>query len=198
EPWDSEHNQKLLAKMPAEFRSPRDQADSRNTSYFALVTPGFKPQQLPGGGASLAGPAAAGAPGSATSPGTVADSGPPTHGVQYQWGTVFSNPNGTSLLDISDGVSNTVALVEAKRVVLWTKPEDIPYAADQPVPKLGGWFAEGWHAGFADGRAEFIANDNPDTTLRALFTIGGGENVTPRLVGNHSPKMQEQAKPAGH
>ena len=37
EPWDSEHNKKLLSKMPSVYRSPKDKPDSTNTSYFALV-----------------------------------------------------------------------------------------------------------------------------------------------------------------
>ena len=37
EPWDSEHNKKLLAKIPDIFRHPLDKDDSTNTSFFALV-----------------------------------------------------------------------------------------------------------------------------------------------------------------
>lgn len=40
EPWDSEHNKKLLQQMPAVFRSPDAPADSTSASYFALVGPG--------------------------------------------------------------------------------------------------------------------------------------------------------------
>ena len=43
EPWDSEHNQKLLAQMPAVFASPDLPADLRAkgmTTYLAPVGPG--------------------------------------------------------------------------------------------------------------------------------------------------------------
>jgi len=39
EPWDSDHNRKALAKMPAVYRSPGDARTSTNTSYFTLVGP---------------------------------------------------------------------------------------------------------------------------------------------------------------
>jgi len=34
EPWDSEHNKALIAKMPAVFRDPHEDAGSTNSSYF--------------------------------------------------------------------------------------------------------------------------------------------------------------------
>ncbi|HEY2837871.1 MAG TPA: M56 family metallopeptidase, partial [Pirellulales bacterium] len=39
EPWDSENNKKVLAKMPAVFRCPEDNPNSTNSSYFAVVGP---------------------------------------------------------------------------------------------------------------------------------------------------------------
>ncbi|MBX3436427.1 MAG: DUF1559 domain-containing protein [Planctomycetaceae bacterium] len=37
EPWDSEHNLKIAAQVPAVFRSPNDQSGSTNASYYVLV-----------------------------------------------------------------------------------------------------------------------------------------------------------------
>ena len=34
----------------------------------------------------------------------------------------------------------TIMLVEAKRDIPWSKPEDIPFDPDKPVPALGGFF----------------------------------------------------------
>ena len=39
EPWDSPANRKVLAQIPAVFRSPFDDAKSTNSGYFAIVTP---------------------------------------------------------------------------------------------------------------------------------------------------------------
>ena len=44
--------------------------------------------------------------------------------------------------DITDGTSNTLMIVEAKRNIPWTKPEDLSFDPDKPVPELGG-FVEG-------------------------------------------------------
>ncbi len=40
EPWDSDHNLTILARMPDVFRHPGDDAGSTNASYFALAGPG--------------------------------------------------------------------------------------------------------------------------------------------------------------
>jgi hypothetical protein len=194
EPWDSQHNRTLLEKMPAVFRSPLDAADSTNASYFALVTPGYPP---PAAGAVLDGAGAMdeydlglgeeGGLGPRRTPagfGGIRPGRRPARQPSYRLGTFFSNPAGTQMRNITDGTSYTIALVEARRNIPWTRPHDIPYfpASDQPLPVLGGWFSEGWHAGFADGSAKFLSYDNDEATLRALFTIGGGEPVTPKLV----------------
>ena len=36
EPWDSENNKKLIAKMPPEFRSPNSKAGEGKTNYLAV------------------------------------------------------------------------------------------------------------------------------------------------------------------
>ncbi|MGQ0635883.1 MAG: DUF1559 family PulG-like putative transporter [Planctomycetaceae bacterium] len=66
-------------------------------------------------------------------------------------GTVFPDGDGTKLRDILDGTSNTLLVVEVKQDIPWTKPEDIPYAADKPVPKLGGQYDFGFFAVLCDG-----------------------------------------------
>ena len=51
--------------------------------------------------------------------------------------TIFFGKEGAKMSEIPDGTSNTIMLVEAKRDIPWTKPEDIPYAADV-APGGGG------------------------------------------------------------
>ena len=58
--------------------------------------------------------------------------------------TVFAGKNGVKRQQITDGTKDTLLLVEAKRGIPWTKPEDIPYSADKPLPKLGGFYKGGF------------------------------------------------------
>jgi hypothetical protein len=78
---------------------------------------------------------------------------------------------------IPDGGPGTFLIVEAGSPVPWTKPEDLAYDADGPLPKLGGLFADGFSAAFADGSVRFIPRDLDEETVRALITRNGGEPV---------------------
>ena len=92
-----------------------------------------------------------------------------------------------SLKDISaaDGNSKTLLVVEAAEPVLWTKPEDLPYSPDQPLPKLGGLFIKkGFHIMMADGSTRWFSEDLDETTLRAMITWNGGEKIEPKLIGH--------------
>jgi prepilin-type processing-associated H-X9-DG protein len=91
-------------------------------------------------------------------------------------GTVFEGKKGMRLQDITDGTSNTLLIVEAGKAVPWTKPEDIPYDAAKPVPKLGGLgFENGVNAAFCDGSVRFLPRTIKEKTLRAVITPNGGE-----------------------
>ncbi len=92
--------------------------------------------------------------------------------------TIFFDAKGTKFQQITDGTSNTIMLVEAKRDIPWTKPEDIPVDADKPLPKLGGWTEGGFNATFADGSVRMVADKVDEDVLRALFTKAGREPVS--------------------
>lgn len=134
EPWDSEHNKKLLAKMPAIYRHPKDKANSTNTSYFALT------------------------------------------GQNTLMGDSKQN---SRFRDIIDGLSYTLMIVEAKRDIPWTKPEDISYDEDRSKapPQLGGWFKNGYIAVFGDGAVYFLSDAIEKTLLQNLIERNDGQVV---------------------
>lgn len=134
EPWDSEHNKKLIPLMPKTLRSPRQAAAIKDkTTYLAPLGKSF----------------------------------------------IFDDPKGIKIFEITDGTSNTIALVEAEddRAVTWTTPEDITIDAKNPVNGLLGHYADGFHAAFADGSVRFIKKSIDPKSLWALFTKDGGEVV---------------------
>lgn len=93
-------------------------------------------------------------------------------------GTLFSGPKGLSIEQIKDGLGSTLFAVEAKSPVPWTKPADLTYDADKPLPKLGGVFKSGFCGVVADGTARFIPRDIADVDLRPWITPAAGDVVS--------------------
>jgi prepilin-type processing-associated H-X9-DG protein len=109
EPWDSEHNKKLLDPMPLIYAGPGGKK-STETAYLAF------------------------------------------HGKN----AFFEEKEGLKISTFTDGLSKTIAVVEAAQGVPWTKPEDLAYDPEKPPPKVGGVCAGGFNALFADGHVTFF------------------------------------------
>ncbi|MBP90894.1 MAG: hypothetical protein CMJ64_29985 [Planctomycetaceae bacterium] len=140
EPWDSENNQRVLAKMPDVFRCPMDTAGSTATSYFTFVSPRQERGRRP-----------------------VA---------------AFEENVGLSFRDFIDGTSNIILAVETKKPgTPWTKPEDLPFTEDRPLPKLGGWYPGGFNLALCDGSARFVTDQIDEATLRRLIMRNDGNPV---------------------
>jgi hypothetical protein len=94
-------------------------------------------------------------------------------------GTLFDGQQGVRKSDVTDGLADTILLVQtsSSRAVYWTKPADLPYAADQPLPGVSGPLEGGFSALFADGSVRFIRHDTRAETLRAWITRNGGEKI---------------------
>ena len=82
-----------------------------------------------------------------------------------------------------DDPSDIFLVVEAANPVPWTKPADLVYAPDQPLPALGGLFqkpihlwcyeigrSDGFNACFADGTVRFMRSDIDERALRGFIT----------------------------
>jgi hypothetical protein len=83
------------------------------------------------------------------------------------------------MITVQDGTSNTALLTDAGPAVPWTKPADILFDPNQPLPKLAspGKDDKFW-IGFCDGSVSAIANDIKPELLRAFVTRNGGEKVS--------------------
>ncbi len=84
-------------------------------------------------------------------------------------GTVFEGKAGIKIDQIFDGTSTTILLVEAKRNIPWTKPEDIPYDPAKPLPPLGGFDGDKFLALFANGTVRQFSMRLDERTLKALI-----------------------------
>jgi hypothetical protein len=136
EPWDSEHNKKLLAKMPKVYASPEDEKTIQEhvTHYQAFI----------GKGAFFEG----------------------KQGLRFP-------------AEFVDGTSNTIMFVEASKAVPWTKPEDIPFDPEKPLPELGLPGASYFLAAMCDGSVRTISHNIRPQTLRSAITRNGGEVLGP-------------------
>lgn len=75
----------------------------------------------------------------------------------------------------TDGASNTVMIVEAKRDIPWTKPVDLEYSSDKPLPEFGGFFVEGFVAAIADGSTRFLTKETDAAVLRSYLERNDGK-----------------------
>ena len=87
------------------------------------------------------------------------------------------------MVEITDGTSNTISLVEAKRVIPWTEPRDIVWFPSPEEPRRR-WGAGSPKASTPASPTGRFNSSRPPTTRppSALFTIAGAEPVKPKLV----------------
>ena len=133
EPWDSEHNKKLVAKMPKVYAPVRVKARPGETFYQVFT-----------GKEALFGP-------------------------------------GRLLLrmaaSVPDGLSNTALVVEAGEPVVWTKPQDLPFDAKAPLPKLGGMFDGECNVLLGDGSILRLRKDRDEKAMKLLVMPNDGQPV---------------------
>jgi beta-lactamase regulating signal transducer with metallopeptidase domain len=91
--------------------------------------------------------------------------------------TMFPPDTVVRMAKVFDGTSRTFCIVEAKRPVPWTKPEDIPYSGNEPLPELGGWVPGEFVAVLVDGSVHNVSLGGDESALRAWMTRAGGEVI---------------------
>ena len=103
------------------------------------------------------------------------------HATDYQVfvgsGSVFELESDVGLQSIGDKPAVTILAVQAGVPVPWTKPEDIPFAADERLPKLNGPLKGGFLAVMADGSVQFISENAKAGTVEAAVMRNDGRDL---------------------
>lgn len=169
EPWDSPTNKPLLAEMPQIYAPPGERFPPADfaTSYLVFDGPdaiffsGSKPawfdDELNRGRT-------------------------PSFQVQPQRPgerPVYAFGYRSSVAAIMDGTMNTIMLVEADLRVPWSKPQELNYAADQPLSELGGRRQGSILVALADGSVRIVRKTADEAAIRAAITANGGEIPPP-------------------
>jgi len=94
-------------------------------------------------------------------------------------GTPGSVEGRLALANITDGLSNTIAVVEApdEKAVVWTKPDDLEVDMDNPIGTMANPIGQGFNILIYDGSVRFIVNTIDNQVLKAMLTHAGGEAV---------------------
>ncbi len=93
--------------------------------------------------------------------------------------TPFDSTRGVDIREITDGTSNTILVFEADTLVPWTKPEDLRWDRNQPLPRLVSPHSGGANVLFADGTTtRFLKSTISPVAFLALFTANGGEVIS--------------------
>jgi hypothetical protein len=89
-------------------------------------------------------------------------------------------PMSIAEIQVQDGSSRTILVVEAGDPVEWTKPDDLDAAPGKPFPTLGGARPESnvVMVLFADGAVKAVVKTTPEAKWRASVTYNGGEADT--------------------
>ncbi len=91
-----------------------------------------------------------------------------------------TTPLGISKKQVTDGTSNTIAIVEVSdgRACEWTRPQDFLVVADMPLNGLGhARDPKVFLTAFGDGSTRFLSRDLNLKTFLGLTTRNGGEPV---------------------
>lgn len=102
---------------------------------------------------------------------------PPNHTICHVFvgpGTAFEEGDGVSLRDFSDGVTQTLLIVEAGKPVPWTKPENIAYDPGRTV-QVRGIFPDMIRTCLADGSSHRMKTTASQATWHAAITRNGRE-----------------------
>jgi hypothetical protein len=80
--------------------------------------------------------------------------------------------------DIKDGTGKTIMIVEAAESVPWTKPDELVYDPNAPLPELGASSTKSYFiAAFFDGHVQILWKPLAAQTVRALITRAADDDT---------------------
>lgn len=98
-------------------------------------------------------------------------------------GMLFEGAKQTELRDITDGLSNTLSVVEVKSSdVLWYEPRDMDgansaFVISSKANEIGSLHPGGAIVGYGDGSVQFVANSSDPALLKDQASIAGGTGL---------------------
>jgi hypothetical protein len=93
-------------------------------------------------------------------------------------GTMFDPKGKLSFADVTDGLSNTVMVIEDGDPIPWAKPGDYPFDPKKPLPKLTAGQNDVVNMLMGDGSVRAVnLRTVEEKRLKAAFTRSGGEVI---------------------
>lgn len=94
-------------------------------------------------------------------------------------GLALKSKGATRMAEVTDGLSNTIAIVEvdAESAVPWTKPSDVEIDLANPLAHMGKALPQGFNVALMDGAVKFMSNSIDPAMFAAMLTRAGGEIV---------------------
>ncbi len=91
-------------------------------------------------------------------------------------GTLFPNGGTLTFDQATDGLDNVVMVVEAGEAVPWTKPDELEYDPNKPLPQLGGVLRDSdtFQVVMANGDVRKIKRSVSEQSIRAAIICNDG------------------------
>jgi hypothetical protein len=168
QPWDSEHNKKLIEKMPAVYAPPAGSPGETRIGETHLQVFTY-----------------------ATTLGFALGSSPFNHPAAIAFQKLPPCP----IQAITDGTSNTFLVVEAAKPVIWTRPDDV-VVSDAPLPELGHAVDDIFHVCMADGAVYKLSRRSSAFELRTAIGRADGFLLDlDRMTPAHAPPPPKETTP---